>query len=202
MKESAIFFDLDDTLVDLADTHTQIYNILLPKYDINIPHCEHTLNTILDGRSIRDSFWRDFDSLDDRTKFIRENRITLKPNVHSVMEYLHKKYDLFLVTNTPLYKAELELDLFGLKKYFKEFFFAETTQLANRKGIKKPDIKIIGDLKHSHYKEKYMVGDSNTDLLFAKEIDAKFILVSHEKNGHINGHKKVIKNLAELKKIL
>jgi len=196
MKESAIFFDLDDTLVDLTDAHTQIYNVLLPKYNLDIHHCEHTINTVLEDKKLLLPFWIDFDRLDDRIKFIKEKKIILRPNVHPALEYLSNKYDLFLVTNTPIHKAELELDCFGLKKYFAQFFLADGVK------VKKPDPKILNGFKHDHYKEKYMVGDSNTDLLFAKAIDAKFILVSHEKNEHLNGHKKVIKDLSELQKIL
>ena len=75
-----------------------------------------------------------------------------------MLEYLYKKYDLYLVSNGTASVQKGRLESSGIEKYFKKIFISEII------GYNKPDVryfdKVFGEIENFNKEETVIIGDS------------------------------------------
>ncbi|MBC8052993.1 MAG: noncanonical pyrimidine nucleotidase, YjjG family [Sphingobacteriaceae bacterium] len=84
-------------------------------------------------------------------------KTNLFPQAHETLTYLHKKYELHLISNGFKESTELKIEVTGLAKYFKNIVISEVI------GVNKPDKAIFEFALNSAKatkKESLMIGDS------------------------------------------
>lgn len=179
-----IFFDLDHTLWDFDKnsklSFQQIFkeqNIQLKVVDflevympINLDYWRLYREDKISKEDLRfnrlkDSFTAvNYNISDDLINIISKDYITYLPNHNhlfegtiEILEYLHKKYKLHIITNGFEEVQNLKLQKSGIIKYFKEIITSESI------GVKKPNPKIfehalkkVNTVAHN----SVMVGDS------------------------------------------
>ncbi|MDO6744880.1 YjjG family noncanonical pyrimidine nucleotidase [Tenacibaculum soleae] len=184
MNIEHIFFDLDNTLWDFDKnsqlTFQQIFkeqNIQLKVVDflevympINLDYWrlyreDKISKEYLRFNRLKDSFTAvNYNISDDLINIISKDYITYLPNHNhlfegtiEILEYLHKKYKLHIITNGFEEVQNLKLQKSGIIKYFKEIITSESI------GVKKPNPKIfehalkkVNTVAHN----SVMVGDS------------------------------------------
>ncbi|WP_271406542.1 YjjG family noncanonical pyrimidine nucleotidase [Tenacibaculum soleae] len=184
MNIEHIFFDLDHTLWDFDKnsqlTFQQIFkeqNIQLKVVDflevympINLDYWrlyreDKISKEYLRFNRLKDSFTAvNYNISDDLINIISKDYITYLPNHNhlfegtiEILEYLHKKYKLHIITNGFEEVQNLKLQKSGIIKYFKEIITSESI------GVKKPNPKIfehalkkVNTVAHN----SVMVGDS------------------------------------------
>lgn len=184
MNIKHIFFDLDHTLWDFDKnsqlTFQQIFkeqNIQLKVVDflevympINLDYWrlyreDKISKEYLRFNRLKDSFTAvNYNISDDLINIISKDYIAYLPNHNhlfkgtiEILEYLHKKYKLHIITNGFEEVQNLKLQKSGISKYFKEIITSESI------GVKKPNPKIF---EHALKKvntvaqNSVMVGDS------------------------------------------
>lgn len=192
MNIEHIFFDLDHTLWDFDKnsqlTFQQIFkeqNIQLKVADflevympINLDYWrlyreDKISKEYLRFNRLKDSFTAvNYNISDDLINIISKDYITYLPNHNhlfkgtiEILEYLHKKYKLHIITNGFEEVQNLKLQKSGISKYFKEIITSESI------GVKKPNPKIfehalkkVNTVAHN----SVMIGDSyEADILGA-----------------------------------
>lgn len=184
MNIKHIFFDLDHTLWDFDKnsqlTFQQIFkeqNIQLKVVDflevympINLDYWrlyreDKISKEYLRLNRLKDSFTAvNYNISDDLINIISKDYITYLPNHNhlfegtiEILEYLHKKYKLHIITNGFEEVQNLKLQKSGIIKYFKEIITSESI------GVKKPNPKIfehalkkVNTVAHN----SVMIGDS------------------------------------------
>ncbi|CAM1361520.1 noncanonical pyrimidine nucleotidase, YjjG family [Tenacibaculum soleae] len=184
MNIEHIFFDLDHTLWDFDKnsqlTFQQIFkeqNIQLKVADflevympINLDYWrlyreDKISKEYLRFNRLKDSFTAvNYNISDDLINIISKDYITYLPNHNhlfegtiEILEYLHKKYKLHIITNGFEEVQNLKLQKSGIIKYFKEIITSESI------GVKKPNPKIfehalkkVNTVAHN----SVMIGDS------------------------------------------
>ena len=175
MKTKAIVFDLYNTL---------LYCSVRKK-----PYMELFKNLGLTKEEM--SFWRDKVMTENYSSF-EDLKLSIKPNsdvytqnldyvvkeenehthvfddTYSVLESLHKKYDLYLLSNiaTPYKECFYNLEL---DKYFKKVFFScdigyrkpqpeAFEMIVKHSGLQPQQLLMIGDSQHSDYEGALNVG--------------------------------------------
>ncbi len=189
-----ILFDLDNTLVGIPNTWHYfdglIQSVMEEVYHLPIPAMEKR-NTlwrsgkeyveILKGWGVTDpdDFWVQFDHLDSikRQDLIDNDELVLYDDVIPTLMKLKAMTTLRLgiVTNTPIFIAQKELETFHLHLYFDEIL-----GLGDHQEICKPEpdgilqvLEKMGCLPP----QTLFIGDSSIDLLAAKNARAIPILI-------------------------
>lgn len=188
---AAILFDLDGTLVRLPAIWKFFDELLvetLTEFKIPIPDEKTRLDVWHTGGDFvqnieswgvedYDAFIHRFDVLDleKRSAFIRSGEVHLFDDV-DVLQPLHKKFKLGLLTNTPPDIALLEMKAFDIKQYFDILVMLGTVE----QEIAKPEPDgFLRCLEHLcvSAEETVMVGDSSSDIIGGNRVGLITVLV-------------------------
>ena len=124
----------------------------------------------------------------------------LFPDALEVLEYLHGKYRLHIITNGFHEAQFVKLDATGIRKFFSHIFISEHV------GYKKPDVNIFYFAMQSagaEAEECLMIGDGlEVDVIGSQQAGWDAIYFNPKKTPH--GQEKLveIENLIDLKKFL
>ncbi|MHA1237624.1 MAG: HAD family hydrolase [Candidatus Odinarchaeia archaeon] len=213
MKIKAMFFDLDGTLIRIPGL--EMFNEILrsvleelnisPSKDVSFDKIWNSgkkYRDILKSWGVRDinRFWRLFDKKDYevRNKLIREKIIEPYEDVE-VLNYLRKKYELALITNTSKNVVELEIKMFDLEKYFSQIIVLGSEFQDHAKP--EPDgIQWALDKLELKPREVLMIGDHEADILAGKNAGTFTALVERWKTEITVNPDFRFKNLYEVKK--
>jgi len=224
-----IYFDLDRTIWDFDQNAQDTFHDIYKKYDLEnifssydnfyntyVRHNEKLWKMYRDGKIEKSllSYKRfavtleEFGVNDEElAKRIAVDYITISPTkkrlfpfAHETLNYLHKKYKLYIITNgfnevqfTKLKNSELD-------KYFSEVFTSEDS------GAQKPNPIIFENALNSVNAikdESIMIGDDlEADILGAKNFGLDQIFFNPNKKEHAEEITHEIKTLKELQEIL
>ena len=229
-KYKHLFFDLDRTLWDFDKNSKETLQDLFVSYDLQklgIPdfdiffehYCNH--NNYLWEQYRGGKIEKDFLSVErfyiTLADFGIENKklselisidyveqsplkTALFPDTHEVLDYLHKKYSLHIITNGFKEIQFRKLKLCGLEKYFTSVVVSEEA------GCNKPDKKIFFfalEKNKATITESIMIGDDlAVDVLAAKTIGMDQIYVNYDKLPHDEKITYEVSSLEELCEIL
>ncbi|MFL5765645.1 MAG: YjjG family noncanonical pyrimidine nucleotidase [Bacteroidia bacterium] len=230
MRYDTIFFDLDHTLWDFKTNSHEALTELSGKYRLmerGIPSIDHFMEEYV---VINEKLWDDYRkglidkqglryerfylallkfSIDDRE--LSENigndytaiapyKTNLFPDAIDVLEYLHKKYPLYIITNGFEEVQHLKMKSSKLDKYFSGVITSE------RSGYKKPDQRMFEfsmKIANTKKEKSLMIGDSlEADVLGAKEFGMEQVYFNPEGRGHSEQFTHEIRSLNELRMIL
>jgi putative hydrolase of the HAD superfamily len=124
----------------------------------------------------------------------------LFPDAFEVLEYLHEKYSLHIITNGFHEAQFVKLDGTGIRKFFKNIVISEHV------GFKKPDINIFYyalQSANATAAECIMIGDGlEVDVLGAQKAGWDAVYFNPKKTEHAETITHEIAALSELKKFL
>ncbi|MBD3353525.1 MAG: HAD hydrolase-like protein [Candidatus Lokiarchaeota archaeon] len=199
MTESLIIFDVDNTLIKYKEGLDFFDNILieaLKEHNIAIPSDKERLTIWqsgkdypliferwgIEGEKILE-FWKTFDKLDTeiRKEMTLTKQIVPNDHVYEVLEQLSDGgFQLAALSNSNQPITEFFLKYFKLKK-----FFVAVRGLSPEKHPLdcKPEInnyiKLINSMGFDDSSnDVYIVGDSYTDILLAKRVNARAFLLN------------------------
>jgi putative hydrolase of the HAD superfamily len=222
-----LFFDFDDTLWDFEKNSAIVLKDLFTEFELETKlktdfdtfyrHYK-TVNQVLwskyykkqiDKTYLRNHRFNEAFKLFDYDNYQENLLVTeqylfrspkgtlLKENCLEVLDYLHQKYHLHIITNGFKEVQYIKLNGSGIKKYFKNVIISEEHQLT------KPDEKIfrlaetLALTKHQHC---VMIGDNlESDIQGASNAGWEAIYFSEQSQHDFNYPQ--IKNLIELKSI-
>ncbi|MBN2155836.1 MAG: HAD family hydrolase [Candidatus Lokiarchaeota archaeon] len=222
--QAIIFFDLDNTLVHIKNSHNFFDNIIVQVFnEFNIPPPvkeerdrlwrNSDYKQLLRSWNFLDpvKFWISFDKLDLEQRKILHAQGDLRlfgdviPTLVKLKE-LGNTY-LLLITNSSLKIARFELDAFGL-----DFYFQEILALGDSQEECKPNpgqILLTLQRLSKDYKfdkrDVYIVGDSPFDISAGKNAKINSIWVKRWEKSHKHWEHKpdyIIDNLEQLFSIL
>lgn len=179
----ALLFDLDNTLIEIKDTHNHFDSIIievLKKKGLPIPALEdrNQLWRNVDYKELLgswgcqdpDDFWRLFDEIDfvKRKRRHDEKKIVLFDDVEDVLDELERNENVILglISNTSPPIVNFELELFGLKQYFPYIIALGDNQeqcKPSEYGVR----YLIDKIRQNETiadDEIYILGDSTTDI--------------------------------------
>ena len=126
--------------------------------------------------------------------------VHLFPNAFQILDYLHPKYQLHIITNGFSEVQYTKLETSGLGKYFIKVITSEEA------GVKKPDPKIFElalNKAKANLDASIMIGDDpEVDIIGAKNIGMDQVLFDPQGELVQNGASYYINDLLELKKFL
>lgn len=124
----------------------------------------------------------------------------LFPDAFEVLEYLHKKYELHIITNGFHEAQFVKLDGTGIRKFFRNIIISEHV------GFKKPDVNIFYyavDSAKTKAEECIMIGDGlEVDVLGAQNAGWDAVYFNPKRTGHNAVVTHEIAALIELKQLL
>lgn len=201
--QAIIFFDLDNTLVKIEDSHHFFDNIIVEVFnEYNIPPpSEEQRNqlwrnsdykTLLKSWNFQDPdlFWKTFDRLDliYRKDLYNQGKMKLFDDVIPTLEKLSKFEDLYriLITNSSLDITNFELDSNRLRRYFHEIIALGDTQdecKPNPKRILQSLTSLENEFEFSK-DQIFIIGDSPFDISAGKNANIKSILIKRWEKSH------------------
>ena len=228
-KYKHIYFDLDRTIWDFDKNAEETFHEIYAKYELEkiFSTFDNFYNTYVNHN---DQLWKeyregkikksllsykrftltleDFGVNDEKlAKDIAHDYITISPTkkslfpyAHETLDYLHKKYKLYIITNgfnevqfTKLKNSELD-------KYFSKVFTSEDA------GAQKPNPEIFENALKSvnaSKKESIMIGDDlEADIIGAKEFGLDQIYFNPNSKNHKEEISYEINSLNKLMEIL
>ncbi|MFA6923119.1 MAG: YjjG family noncanonical pyrimidine nucleotidase [Bacteroidales bacterium] len=230
MKYKHLFFDLDRTIWDFESNSNENFNYIFEKYELKkkgIPSVKifqekyQTYNAMLwdfykKGQIPKevlktkrfeltlldfgiDNYLMAVDIGNDYVENLT-NKTYVFPNTFEVLNYLHKKYELHIITNGFDEVQFKKIISSNLNKYFKNIITSEEA------GVKKPDPKIfLTALEKANAKveESLMIGDDmEVDIIGARTMGIDQVLFNPNEIKHNETITYEIKNLKELMVIL
>ena len=193
-----IIFDLDNTLIDWIDEYDYALRDTLIKYNINFDY--GLLSNAIDEYDYTSKIYNSYDlmnylnnkynlgiTIDFINDWLKELGKQGKPNkgVVELLEYLHNKYELVVLTNWESNCQINRLKSAGIYKYFKGVYGGEVYKKPSYEAFK----KAIEPYMES---ECIMVGDSmKFDIEPAKKLGIKTYHVGYD-----------IKSILDLKEML
>lgn len=229
-KYKHIFFDLDNTIWDfeknskealieiyhkhnLVDLGVNDLNHFIKKYkERNEMMWEQYRLGTIDQPTLRNkrfalTFWDmglDAETappeLADDYLFISPRKTALFPFAHEVLEYLHKKYILHIITNGFEEAQIIKMEESKLSQYFEEVIISEHT------GFRKPDNRIFDyamDKTGALPSDSIMIGDGlEVDIIGARNVGWDTIYFNPDKKEHKESVTYEISSLQELSLIL
>jgi putative hydrolase of the HAD superfamily len=142
------------------------------------------------------------DEISDTYIAISVKKPNLLPNAKAVLDYLHPKYPMHIITNGFIEVQDIKMISGGIKHYFGEIITSQNS------GFKKPDVGIFEyalKLINADPADCIMIGDSfPSDIVGATKagIDAVFFNPESRKQSISLTPKHEVKDLAELMDIL
>jgi pyrophosphatase PpaX len=187
----AILFDLDGTLVKLPsmqDFFDELLVVTLTELEVSLPpkkerlavwHSGGDFEKIITSWGVVDypAFIHRFDELDyeKRKALIETGEIRLFEDV-TVLQPLHERFSLGLLTNTPPEIAWLEVKTFELEQYFNDFVMLGTVE----QHIAKPEpdgfLRMLSNLD-SLPEQAVMVGDTSSDIIGGNRVGMTTVLI-------------------------
>jgi len=177
MPQKIILFDLDGTLIDSTEAILESFSEAYAKCGGVVPTDEHIkrliglpLEIMFVKLGVNESVVMDYvQAYKEHYRSIHTQKTVLLPKVEEAVKMAHVFGVLGVVTTkTGQYSREL-LEHFNLMKYFDVLIGSEDVQ--NLKPHPEPIFKALDALKHSKVTVSYMIGDTISDLLAAKEAD-------------------------------
>lgn len=224
-----IYFDLDRTIWDFDENAMDTFHDIYAKYKLErifqnfdnfyntyVKHNDELWKLYREGKIAKAllSYKRFADTLkefgvDDEAlaKQIAQDYITISPTkkrlfpyAHETLEYLHKKYKLYVITNGFNEVQFTKLKNSNLDKYFSKVFTSEDA------GAQKPNPIIFENAlqnAHANREESLMIGDDlEADILGAKNVGLDQIFFNPTERNHNEDITHEISNLKELQEIL
>ncbi len=197
MTINCVLFDLDNTLVGIPDTwnyfDTLIQDVLNLDYKLSIPSIVERNSLWRSGKgfisilkrwdvSDPNDFWIKFDERDrkKRRKLIKENKLILYDDVIPTLKKLNNMgIKIGIVSNTPDFIIEFELDAFKLAP-----FFDKVLGLGDDQSICKPEpdgINMILEEMKCNPAKTIFIGDSEVDLIAAQRAKVFPIYIDRNK---------------------
>ncbi len=190
-KIKAFLFDLDGTLVKLPQIWEFFDELLveaLNHFSVTVPPKQIRTNlwqtggyfeTELRSWGIKnyDAFIHHFDVLDykKRKALIQTGEICLFDDV-VVLEKLHQKFRLGILTNTPPDIALLELEALNIKRHFDDIVMLGSVE----QNIAKPEsagfLRSLENLR-TKPQDAVMVGDSSSDIIGGNQVRMITVLI-------------------------
>ena len=131
---------------------------------------------------------------------ISPRKVNLYPYALEILEYLHPKYQMHIITNGFQEVQNIKLETSGMDQYFNTMITSE------KAGVKKPDPAIFEyalDKTGANPGNSLMIGDDyEVDILGADNIGMDQVFFDPEKQSPGNGSTYKISSLAELKEFL
>lgn len=212
-----ILFDLDDTILDFKLSEYHSISMILKRYNLDSPFLINKFQEINEEefQSFQNGLYKtrlDFqigrfkkffglfnieeDFLKINEEFLNNLKriVFLKDNAIKVLEYLSKKYDLYVASNG-MYEVQMErLENAGIKCFFKDFF------ISSKIGYNKPKKEFFDYVYNSikgNLNDYLIIGDRmESDILGGKNYGIDQVLIGSGEATY------VIKNLKELFDIL
>ncbi len=140
------------------------------------------------------------EKLGDDYVSISPKKVNLFPYSIEILEYLHPKYKLHIITNGFSEVQDMKLQASGMEKYFIEVITSEAA------GYKKPDPRVFnyaftkaGALPQN----SIMIGDDyEVDIIGARDVNMQQIFFDPDKKFAQNGSTYYINNLQEIEGVL
>lgn len=197
MTISCVLFDLDNTLVGIPNTwnyfDTLIQDVLKMDYSLSIPSIDERNSLWRSGKefvsilkrwgvSDPNDFWIRFDQRDGikRKKLITNGQLILYDDVIPTLKKLNNiGIKTGIVSNTPDFIVDFELDHFNLISYFDEIL-----GLGDDQSICKPEpdgINLILDQLKSKPSNTVFIGDSQVDMIAAQRAEVIPIYIDRKK---------------------
>lgn len=207
-KYKHLFFDLDRTLWDFDKNSIETFHDIHHKYELSdrgVVNFDKFLDTYL---RINTQLWEvyrkggiekevlsverfsltlnSFGIVDDVLSrhmaldyiHLSPTKKNLFPGTFEVLEYLHSKYALHIITNGFEEVQHKKVAISGLGKFFNH------TITSDEAGYKKPDYRIFKyslDLTGAKSDESLMIGDDpEIDIIGAKAVGIDQVLIDHE----------------------
>lgn len=131
---------------------------------------------------------------------ISPRKVNLYPFALEILEYLHPRYEMHIITNGFQEVQNVKLAASGMDQYFKTLITSE------KAGVKKPDPAIFEyalDKAGAIPDNSLMIGDDyEVDILGANNVGMDQVFFDPEKQSSVNGSTYKISSLAELKEFL
>jgi HAD superfamily hydrolase (TIGR01509 family) len=214
-RVSAIVFDLDGTLLDSVDAHVESWIKAFEKHGIKGISKDELYKLIgLPGQVIVERIggvyaienYRSISEIKDAMfiKLINRGIVKIYPDAEdTLIELRDRGYKLGLSTSTPRYMLEKISSLVKIEKYFDAVVAGDEVE----KGKPHPEIFIkVFEKLEIDPKRGMVVGDSEYDIIPAREIGAVSVLVNYRGRSMYSSWKEkpdiVIGRISDLLKIL
>jgi len=228
-KYKNIYFDLDRTIWDFDKNAIDTFKDIYQKYELEkiFKNFDNFYNTYVKHNDILWGLYREgkieksvlsyqrflltlneFGNDDiDLAKKIAQDYITISPTkkelfpyAHETLDYLHKKYNLYVITNGFNEVQFTKLKNSDLEKYFAKVFTSEDA------GAQKPNPVIFEHAlqeTQASKQESIMIGDDlEVDVLGAKNVGLDQVYFNPFKQEHTEEITHEINSLKELQEIL
>jgi putative hydrolase of the HAD superfamily len=228
-KYQHLFFDLDHTIWDFntneSETLTDLYNKyeLFKHFDsfdafferykpinaglwLQYRNGEIRKKDLSTGRFYNTFVTAGYDNLDAATAFsadfvsINATKTAVVPHTFEVLDYLHPRYKMHIITNGFIETQHVKLDKSGLRPYFDKIFISEEIGIQKpKKGFFEYAVKSCNARK----KESLVIGDNlEVDIQGAKNFGLDHVYFNPSKTLHTEDVLMEITSLLELKEIL
>lgn len=138
--------------------------------------------------------------LSDDYVYISPRIVQLMPHAIEILEYLHSKYSLHLITNGFQETQDTKMKAADMLRYFTSITVSEEV------GVKKPDKKIFLyalDKANAKAEESLMIGDEiEVDIIGARNAGIDQVFYNTKRQNHLEEITFEITSLAELKDLL
>ena len=221
---AVIFFDLDNTLVEIQNSHKFFDTIIVDVFDergVEPPSQEERNKLWRDANYIKllhswnypdpVDFWKKFDNIDlrKRKELYSQGKLVLFQDVLPVLKQISENEHIYiiLITNSSKDIVEFELSTFDLNQYFHKVLALGDTQ-EDCKPNPKPILETLSSLSEEYEFSKnqvFIVGDSPFDVSAGKNADIIPIMIRRKdlsRKKLIDEPKFIIQNLKQLLSII
>lgn len=216
MKDFAVIFDLNGTLVDTEVAFFHAYKDVLSKYNIPFALETFTSHWSTKGKKLReflidikreDLLSQEKEILSEKDQIFQstlEARAILMPGAKELLERLQKEnIKLGLDSSSTKENIDKILNIFKMEGFFNAVTSGDMALDEVKYGEKKKKasrLKALADMLGYQYPQCVTIGDAQKDLQGAKEAGMKVVAVPNQytKDNDFSLADKVIKNLEEI----
>lgn len=206
MPFDSILFDLDGTLWDSVDEIIATWNTVIARHPgLRAPITRAEQESVM-GLQMDEIANRLFSAelpgrrmelmkecIVEENQYLTEHGGTLYPDVPTTLEYLHQRYELYIVSNCQCGYIEAFLKAHKLGEYFDGYLcFGETNK------SKGDNIKQI--IVQHHLKRPIYVGDTVGDQRSAQDAGIPFVYAAYG-FGHVDDYDKKVESFQELQQL-